>query len=206
MRRIRPLVLATVALLAFGTAACGVDAGDAAADLTTTSTTVADSGATGGLTAPSTTEGEGDTTTTAPSKQRTPEDQAVVDQMAKAYEELGLSTKESECLASGVFDMIDGGGDTTDAGAIMDIVNECDIPMSKLSQIGSGTDGTFEGGFKRGIVISLKQAGLSEEQATCVADAYVEKFGTDLTASRNANQMRPLLRGCGVTANTVLGN
>ena len=205
MRRIRPLVLATVALLALGTAACGVEAGDAASDITTTSTAATAGGTTGGLSTPSTTEDK-DTTTTAPSKERSPEDQAVVDQMATAYEELGLSPEESDCLASGVFDIIDGGGDAMDTSAIMDVVNDCDIPMSKLSQIGSGTDGTFEAGFKKGIIISLKQAGLTEEQASCVADAYVEKFGTDMTASRNANQMRPLLRGCGVTTNTVLGD
>ena len=202
MRRLHPFAFVLAALLVLVAAGCGVEAGDSASSITTTTT---GSGPGGGSDA-TTTAPEQTTTTTAPTKERSATDQAVVDQMAGAYEQLGLSPEEAECLAGGIYDTIGGDSTSLEGGAVMDVINQCDIPMSKIAQLGGGADGTLESGFKKGVVISLKQAGLTEEQATCVADAYVEKFGTDPTAARNANQMRPLLRGCGVTGSATLGN
>lgn len=180
MRRLRLLLLPIALLGAVTVAGCGVEAGDRAAGSGEITTTTARS----------------DTTTTAP---LTAEQQRIVDRMAETYRKLGLDDEQARCLAGAMGGLLGDSGATPDQGSLMDAVNQCDIPMSKLAEIGRGTDGTLEGGFKRGFVLSLEQSGLTEKQATCVADGYIKAYGTDVSAATDTSKMSPLFEACGAT-------
>jgi CRISPR/Cas system type I-B associated protein Csh2 (Cas7 group RAMP superfamily) len=195
MRARLALPLSAVALSVLLVAGCGVSEGDESSQTTATTE------------APATTEAEDTTTTTtAPEDdsdddgELSEEDQAAIEAMVEVYTGFGFTEEEATCLAEGVADLtgedIDS-FDPTDTASIMDLINECDIPISKLNELGANTDGSMEGGFKLGLQSSLEQQGLTEEQAQCVADGYVEQFGTDVSASQDPQKMVPLFESCG---------
>ena len=65
-----------------------------------------------------------------------------------------------------------------DMTAVMDLINECDIPLSRMMEIGEGSGATsFEDGARIGMIASLESQGLDTERAECVADAYLEEVG-----------------------------
>jgi hypothetical protein len=191
----RAVLLPPVIAVSLFVAGCGVSSGDGAAPKDTSSNTSNPSDAGDDTT---TTEAEPEDTTTTEPADRTEADQAVIDMTVQTYMDLGLNEEDATCLAEGILDSMNSGGDPTNTSDVMDIVNECDIPISELAKIGENAGGDMESGMKFGLETSLKNAGLTEEQASCVADAYVEEFGTDIAASQDASQMAPILEGCDV--------
>ena len=145
------------------------------------------------------------TTTAAPADDLSPSEQAAADRVARIYEDLGMDPEDADCLAKAIAGA-DGAIDPTDTSALMDIVNQCDIPISELNELGQdeGLD-SMEDGIKFGLEATLKDAGLTEEQAACVADGFVEQFGTDVTSSQDPDTMRQFFEDCGVDPDT-LGN
>ena len=174
MNRNRPRTRRALAVfgsvgVAFLLLSCGVDAGDAA-----TSSSIS------------------------ASEDLSPAKQAMVERATKLYVDLGLDPDDAECLARGI---VEYGGtlDPTDSGQMMDIVNECDIPISELNQLGKDQGLTsMEDGVKFGLEASLKDLGLTDEEASCVADAFVEEYGTDVSAGQDLDKMRPIFEGCDV--------
>jgi hypothetical protein len=144
-------------------------------------------------------------TTTAPEQSLSPAENAMVDQAAKVYEDLGLKPDDAECLARGIVGK-GGAFDPTDTSSMMDVINQCDISVSELNNLSAdkGLD-SMEDGLRFGLEASLKNAGLTDKQAKCVADALIDKYGTDVSSFQDPNAMRPLLEGCDVDAN-ALGN
>jgi hypothetical protein len=194
MRSRLALTFSALSVSALLIAGCGVSEGDdsAANDTTTTEAEAEET---------TTTEAEtDDTSTTVPDEELSEESQAAVDAMVEVYTGFGFTEEEATCLAEGVADIAGDdfeNFDPSDTTSIMDVINECDIPISKLNNLGANTDGTMEGGFKLGLQSSLEQQGLTPEQAQCVADGYVEQFGTDVSASQDAEKMVPLFESCG---------
>ncbi len=181
-RALAALATAAIALLA---SSCGVDDGDLARD-------------TGRST-------EGSTTTTTPDDDLSPMEQAMVDQAAKVYEDLGMDPDDAECLARGIVGGVDS-FDPTDARAMMDIVNECDISIGELNELGADNGlNSMEDGIRLGLETSLKGAGLTDAQASCVADAVIEEYGSDPSALQDPAAMRPMLEDCDVDPD-VLGD
>lgn len=170
-------------------ASCGVDAGDAAP-------------------APST-GGAGPTTSI--DRDLTPEQQALADQMADAYESLGFTEEEATCLSEGLAGSVDPsggfGGDVTspDATAMMDILNQCDIAMDRLMDIQGGMgDGSLEGTMQESLAAGLQAGGLSEDEANCVAEGFIEEFGSDYEgAMDDPDAFGPIFEDCGVDPSAV---
>lgn len=170
---------ASLVLAAIVFTGCGVDAGDQA-----------------------TSDRSGSSpTTTAPSEDLTPMEEAAVERAKDLYVEMGMDPDDAECLARGLVDAgaTDGTIDLSDAGAMMDIVNQCDIDMGDLNSFSSDNGITsLEDGMEFGMRSSLEASGLTEEEAACVASAYVDEFGTDVSAMQDPAKLRPLLEGCDV--------
>jgi hypothetical protein len=181
----RPFVLILVAVVALAAPGCGVRAGDDASTTSTGPDAVAD-------------QGDADDQSDAEDPEN-PLDQATIDRMREVYTDLGFTDEEADCLAQAMGGLLDEGAafEPDDTTALMDVLNTCDISMSRMMELGEGTDGTLEGGFKAGIAASLRAQGLTADQATCVADAYVERYGTDPTLGADPDAMAPLLEDCG---------
>lgn len=163
---------------------CGVEAGDAA---TPTS---------GGSTQ------SGSTTPTDPGADLTPEQQQLADTMAKAYEDLGFTDEEATCLSEGIARTMD--GSTPDMSGLMDVVNQCDIPIDRLMEIqGSMGDGSADSAFKESMATGLEASGLSEEDATCVADKLVDQYGMDIEALTDPQKVQPIAEDCGVDPSSI---
>jgi hypothetical protein len=145
-----------------------------------------------------------DETTTAPptsddGERSAPEEEAL-QSMVDVYTDLGLREDQARCMAEGLFDaMGEGSFDIADQTATMDLINECDITMSELLELGGQTDGTLEGGFVLGLKTSLENQGLSEDEATCVAEAYLDEYGPDPSAGQDPSVLAPLFEDCGVS-------
>ena len=178
-----PLAILATAGLALFLSACGVDGGEQA-------TTASDGGS------------SVTSTTAAPSRDLTEQEQAAIDITVETYMDLGMSEKDATCLAEGIV----GTGGGFDNGDIMDVVNECDITMETLQDLGSIAGGSMEDGMKLGLKTSLENAGLAEKDASCVADAYVDEFGTDVTAAQDPDKLAPLLKGCDVSPSELTFN
>ncbi|HWJ96851.1 MAG TPA: hypothetical protein VNQ33_01760 [Acidimicrobiales bacterium] len=179
-RRLAVIVLlAAVAAFAAG---CGVDPGDQAAS--------------------SSSSGPSDrTTTTAPSKDLSPMERAMVDRAKDLYVKLGMDPDDADCLARGLVAAGAGEGqvDPTDTGAMMDIVNQCDIDMSELNDLGSENGITsMEDGLEFGLQSSLESGGLSKKEAECVASDFVDQYGTDVSAMQDREKVAALMEGCNV--------
>lgn len=182
---VRPLLL-VIALLAIFAAACGIEAGEqlVSGQLATTDPTSA---------------------TTAPEDQPLGPDQDQARQpLVDTYVELGLSEKEAGCLADAMLSMMDETGNF-DTARIMDAVNQCDIPMSRLGEIGANAGGSLEDGMKFGLETSLRNQGLSDTDASCVADAYVAEFGTDPSGVQDPSTLNGLFETCNVDPSTLGG-
>ena len=173
MHRARRLVATTtmVALTLIG-AGCGVEAGHQA----TTTTTI--------------------TTTTAPKKTRGPGAQATIDQLTTTYRNLGFSGKDSKCLAEGLYDQFGSGANPMDQSALMDVVNQCNVDTSKILKTLGG--GSPEDVMRRSLIVGFKSTGMTEKQASCMADAFVEQFGTDMSAATDAGKLQGLMQKCDV--------
>ena len=172
---------------------CGVDAGDQT---------------TSGSTGSSSSSGSSDSSTTAPSKDLSPIEEEAVDRAKDLYVDMGMDPDDAECLARGLVDAgaVEGTVDPSDTSAMMDIVNQCDIDMGDLSSLGSENGiSSMEDGVKFGLESSLKAAGLTDVQAECVAAAFVDEFGTDMSAMQDMDQITPLLEGCDVDPSTLGG-
>ena len=165
---------------------CGVEAGDAV-------------GSNGSSTAGT------DSTTTTVDRNLTAEQQQMADTMSDAYRDLGFTDEESSCLAEGIAGSIDGGGSATpDLSGMMDVINECDIPMDRLMEIQGGMgDGTTEGALKESLETGFKASGMTDEQASCVADGFISKYGVDVEAMLDAEKMGPIAEDCGVDPSKI---
>lgn len=188
-RKLPLLAIVLTALATLLVAGCGVSGGDDAQAFEPTSATTS---------TPGTDAGPDRTTTTEAGKERSAEDQQMIDITKKTYMDLGMDEQDAECLAEGMVDTMNRGDDASDTGNIMDIVNECDISMDKLMDIGKGAGGSITEGMKLGLSTSLENAGLSEEQATCVADAYIAEYGADASAAQDPEKLQPLMEQCDV--------
>lgn len=173
--RLRTLTVTGFAALALLLAACGVEAGDGAATTPTTSAT-----------------------TSAPERERTGVDQQVHDNLVNTYQDLGFTDDEAECLADGMSRAFDEDG-APNPGAAISLFSDCNIPASRMGDIAEGLGGgSLDDTMRRSLIISLTNSGLSEPQATCVADAYVDEYGADATKMQDDAVLRELLQGCDV--------
>ena len=194
-RSVRLTISAAVLILLL--AACGVEvkdsqlAADTGPQTNESSTTLATT-----TTAPeTTTTTEPETTTTGPEG---PVDPAL-EPLIQTYEDLGLDPKDARCVAAAVTESY---GDLTSNADVLDLLEGCNLTAGDLAEIGSGF-GTPEEAIKKGIVTSMKNIGLDDEQANCVADAYVKKFGTDIAPSQDSTPINGLFEDCDVSASDV---
>lgn len=181
---LRTLLAATIAVVLL--AACGVSDGDDAASVAPSDTSTS---------APA-------STTEDPAAEEEPSafDEEAVESMVDVYTELGLSEEQARCMAEGLVDaMGEESFDIADQTATMDLINECDISMSELLELGGQTDGTLEGGFVLGLKTSLENQGLTEEEAQCVAEAYLDEYGPDPSVGQDPAALAPLFEACGVS-------
>jgi len=185
LRTRRPLTLLGSAAVALLLVSCGVKAGD-------------------GATTPA---GSDPTATTAPSapKDLTPQQRQLADKMAEAYKGLGFTDKEATCLSEGLAGTIDpSAGTTPDVSGMMDILNQCDIPIDRLMDIqGNMGDGTPEGALKESLAAGFKANGMSQKDADCVASAFIDKYGVDVQAMSDPDKMLPLAEQCGVDLSKI---
>lgn len=194
LRTRRPLAILGSAAVALLLVSCGVDAGEGAAQ-TPASTT-----------APKSESGSPTTTEPSPSGELTPEQQELADTMAEAYRGLGFTDEEATCLSEGIAGTLSPGSDTPDITGMMDVLNECDIPMDRLMDIqGDMGDGTPEGALKESLMAGFTANGMTDEEAECVADAFIDEYGIDTQAMLDSEKMIPLAEGCGVDT-SKLGN
>lgn len=186
----RPRTLAAVALAALALAllaGCGVDGGDSADPAPTTSAAAAD-GTTSEPAEP-----------TEPDAPLPPIDEGLRDQLIQTYVSLGFTEDEARCVADAV--IADDGSIAADpmVGG-MDIINECGISASRLMELNETMGGgSVEEAFRRSFAEGLVTSGLDRADAECVADAYLDAFGTDPGPSADPGRMGPLLEGCGLT-------
>lgn len=211
MRLRRSLVAALLATSLLFVASCGVTSGGETATKDTPKTssderTTSDDTSTDTPERTTTTEDTSDTTTTDDtSSDLTPEQQKMANQLASVYEKLGLDADKAACLGRELAPRFEQGDitDMSDSGPIMEAVNACDISMAELAEIGLAGDGTPEGSFKVGLETAFEEAGMTAEQASCVADGYVEKYGTDAGAASDPQKMIALFQSCGVDPSTL---
>lgn len=170
----RLLATITFATLALAAAGCGVDPGDAATDT-----------------------GSG-TATTSPSTDLTPQQQQMVDTISKTYQDLGFTEEEADCLAEGMAGAM---GDPTapaEVGDIMDVINQCDIPMSRFSEIQGNMGGSTDDAMKESMKAGFENIGMTEEQADCVAGEFLDTYGADIASMQDPEKLQPLLEDCDV--------
>jgi hypothetical protein len=178
VRTRRSLAILGSAAVALILVSCGVDAGEGAA----TSTTAASSA----------------------SPDLTPQQQELADRMHEAYTGLGFSDEEATCLSEHIAGSIDPGTSTPDITAMMDVINDCDIAMDRLMDIqGNMGDGTAEGALKESLAAGFKTNGMTDEQATCVADAFVDEYGIDVESMTDPDKMLPLAEQCDVDVTDI---
>lgn len=189
----RPLAILGSAAVALLLVSCGVDAGDSAATGTSSSGSTSSDRTT-------TTTGKG----SEPDKELTPLQQQMADSMAEAYKGLGFTDEEAACLSEGIAGSMEAGDQSPDITGMMDVINQCDIPMDRLMDIqGDMGDGTPEGALKESFAAGLKAQGMSEEDATCVADAFVDEYGVDPEAMMDPSKLGPIADQCGVDVTKI---
>lgn len=188
----RLAVLLLVPALAFGAAACGVSAGEEGSSLVVDGAAETTAPAPEG--APSTTEPSDDPTTT--TDEAPPS--SGIDAMVDAYEAMGFTEEEATCLAEQI-DSQGGNFDPGDATGMMDIINQCDISLSRMmdltEQLGNGDP---EVAMRESLAAGFMAGGLSEEDADCVAGAFVDQFGVDASAAADPSALMGLFEACGV--------
>ena len=189
--RLRFVALATVASLWL--AACGVSSGELATTSAATPTTTRSAPAD----APTTTEGKATTTTEADNTPTTAPSSGQQQAMVDAYVEMGFTEDEAGCLA----EHITGGAefDPTDTTQMMDLINECDISMTRLMDITESLGGgDMNETMKNSLAAGLRASGLTDEQADCVAGAYVDTYGTDTSKASDPTALLGLFSTCGI--------
>ena len=55
------------------------------------------------------------------------------------------------------------------------------------------------------LAIEFEAVGLTNKQATCLADAYVERFGTDISNANDVTELLDLLKGCKISISDLGG-
>lgn len=184
--------LLIVAVITLGSVACGVKGGDSAItpkpseDAKTTTTTSRDNSS---------------TTTEAATP---PVDDEALQALSEAYLEMGFTEDEASCLAEQISSMAN--VDPSDTSALMDMINECDIPMSRLTEITGNLGGTDpDEAYKNSFAAGLKASGLSDSEADCVAEAFVEEFGVDPSKAADLSALTSLFTQCGVDPTKIGG-
>ncbi|QXC62155.1 hypothetical protein KSP35_04920 [Aquihabitans sp. G128] len=115
--------------------------------------------------------------------------------MTKTYTDLGLDPDDARCLGEAIARDY---GDV-DQAKVLDLISSCGISTSDLARIAGEMGATTPAdGAKAGLTASLESQGLSEEDATCVADAFVAEHGVDITAAQDPAVVKDLLEGCDV--------
>ena len=192
--RIAALLL--VPVLALGVASCGVEAGDEGSSLVVDGTT--ETSAPGPEGAPTTTTPDETTEPDEPTDDLGDGEQA----MADAYEAMGFTEEEASCLADQI---ASAGGefDPADATAMMDMLNQCDISMSRMMDVTQALgDGDPEETMRQSLKAGFVASGLTDEEATCVADAFVDEFGVDAASASDPSVLMGLFEDCGVDPNS----
>ncbi|MEZ5137715.1 MAG: hypothetical protein R2702_01185 [Acidimicrobiales bacterium] len=184
-----------IGALALGGTACGVEVGDQGQGLQVTDATT--TSAPGPEGAPSTDAPSEDPGSTDDGSIQVPEGQR--DQLVAVYTEMGFTEDEATCLADRIVgaDSLDPG----DATAMMDLINQCDISMSRLMELGggiAGEDGDPGDAMRNSLAAGFRASGLTDDQADCVADAFVDEFGADASAAGDPSAMAGLFEDCGV--------
>jgi len=200
-RSLSPLLL--VAALTLTIASCGVDGGDdatgLAGDATTTSTT-----STTTSTAPEGSEPDAPAPDVPMPDVPIPDD--AIKSLAEVYVEFGFTEDEATCLAEQLAGMGGGSVDPSDTGAMMDVMSQCDIPLSRLTEItGELGDGSAEDTMRASLAAGLRASGLTDEQASCVADAFVAEFGADASSAGDPSVLTDLFAGCDVDPGLIGG-
>ena len=185
-----PVALALLAAATLG--ACGVSSGEAAGgdggDSSRTSTTEAPS--------------EGET-----GRELTTEEQEAADALVGLYQDFGFSEDQARCVAEGLIGTygIDSVPDDPTAAAT-DLFNECDITASDLGGIEDSMGGdSVDDTLRSGLVAAFEAQGLTTAQAECVADGYVEEFGTDVSSMGDPSALEGVFASCDVEASDLLG-
>jgi len=98
----------------------------------------------------------------------------------------------------------DGGGaepaEPTDTGPD-DTVADDTVP-NEMSTLPPSLD---EEALKDQIALGFESAGLTPEQADCLADAYVDEYGTDTSAAGDFDAIFDILAGCDVSPTDLAG-
>ena len=55
------------------------------------------------------------------------------------------------------------------------------------------------------MAIEFEAIELNDKKATCLADAYVERFGTDISNPNNVTELRDLLKSCKISISDLGG-
>ena len=191
-----PRLLLLAALLPLAAVACGVEAGEQGSALVV-SEDDATTSVPGPEGAPTTTEDDGSTVTVTDAER---------DVLVDTYTELGFTDEEANCLADQIADAEE--LDPSDAAAMMDLINQCDISMSRLMELTSnlgGEDGDLEETMRNSLAAGFRASGMTDEQADCAAAAYVEEFGTDPSSSSDPSAMLDVFEACDIDPSTLGG-
>lgn len=82
--------------------------------------------------------------------------------------------------------------DTTDDTATDETVPDDELTVPEVPE------GFDEDTFRDSLALGFESAGLTEEQAQCVADGYIEEFGTDTGSATDYTAMLDLFTACDV--------
>ncbi|QXC62156.1 hypothetical protein KSP35_04925 [Aquihabitans sp. G128] len=91
--------------------------------------------------------------------------------------------------------------DTTTTAPEDETTTTADKGSDSTVTIPSGMEETFKTQLESG----FKAAGLTDEQAKCLADSYVKEFGTDVGSSSDYTKMLDLFTSCGVSPSDLGG-
>lgn len=190
---LRTLTISGLAAAALLLGACGVEGGDASPAATTAPATDGPSS-------------DRSTTTTAPDAPLSPREQQARDTLVETYTDMGFKPDEAECMADALTETLTE-GEALDPNDAMSLFNDCDIPASRMGEVMDELGGgSLSDTMRNALVTSLTNGGLSKEQATCVADAYIDEYGTDATSIQDPKVIEELFTTCKVDKGSLPGN